>query len=85
MEIDPASLGTLELGGMWVPYVDMVNANFIPTRITLGKDEYAYESSMIVSGHGAVLPGRIKELRSAGKKPVILERGNRYYVYVSPP
>jgi hypothetical protein len=40
---------------------------------------------MIISGHGAVLPGRVRELRAAGKKPVIIEREDRYYVYVTPP
>lgn len=85
MELDPKDLGTLDLQGAWVPYVDLHDSAFLPTRINVGADEYAYSSSMIISGHGAVLPQRIKDLRAAGKKPIILERDDRYYVFVTPP
>ena len=85
MEIAAQNLGTVALDGMWAPYIDMVDADFLPTRITVGKDEYGYHSSMIIFGHGAVLPERIRELRAQGKKVVLVEREERYYVFVSPP
>lgn len=85
MEINAARLGTLELDGMWVPYVDLYDAGFIHRRVTLGRDEYGFESSMIISGHGAVLPGRIRALKAEGKKSLVIEREDRYYLYVSPP
>lgn len=85
MELDPSELGTLDLEGAWVPYADLHDSGFLPTRVQIGADEYAYSSSMIISGHGAVLPQRIKQLRDSGKKPIVLERDNRYYVFVSPP
>ena len=85
MDIDPAELGTLNMDGMWAPYIDMVDAEFVPTRLMIGADEYAFDSSIIVFGHGAVLPGRIRSLREGGKKAVVAERGDRYYLYVSPP
>ncbi len=85
LELDPGSLGTLDLQGAWVPYADLHFTDFLPTRIKLGAEEYAYSSSMIIFGHGAVLPQRIKDLRSAGKKPIVVERDDRYYVFVSPP
>ncbi len=85
MEINPAHLGTLELDGIWVPYVDMFDAEFVHRRVTIGPDEYGFESSMIIRGHGAVLPGRIRTLRGEGKKPMVIERDGRYYLYVSPP
>jgi len=59
--------------------------DFLPTRLTVGKDEYGFHSSMIVFGHGAVLPDRVRSLRAEGKKPIIVEREERYYVYVTPP
>jgi hypothetical protein len=86
LEIDPAQLGTLDLDRMWVPYIDMNGFDsYLPTRVKVANDEYAFESSMIILGHGAVLPGRIRDLRKAGKKPMIIERNQRYYVYVTPP
>jgi hypothetical protein len=85
LEINAADLGTLTLEGLWAPYIDMVDADFLPTRLKLGADEYGFESSIIVSGHSAVLPGRLRALRESGKKALIAEREDRYYVFVSPP
>ena len=85
MELDPSRLGTLELDGQWVPYVDLYDEAFMPTRIAVGKDEYAFDSSQIIRGHSATLPAKISELRASGKKPMIAERANRYYVFVTPP
>ena len=31
MDIDPAELGTLNMDGMWAPYIDMVDAEFVPS------------------------------------------------------
>jgi hypothetical protein len=50
-----------------------------------GNDEYGFENSMIIFGHSAVLPGRIKALRGDGKKALVIERNERYHVFVSPP
>jgi hypothetical protein len=30
------------------------------------------------------MPGKIQELRAAGKQPIVVERDDRYYVFVSP-
>ena len=85
MDLDPSQLGTLELDGMWVPYIDLYAERFMPARIAVGKDEYAFNSSQIIRGHSATLPAKIRELRAGGKKPMIAERANRYYVFVTPP
>jgi hypothetical protein len=92
IEIDPARLGTLELPGMWVAYVDLYDEPSVPTRIKIGENIYGFHSSMIISGHGAVLPQRVRALRDAGKQVLVIERGatgsghsDRYFVYVSPP
>jgi hypothetical protein len=85
LEIAPERLDALELDGIWAPYVYMGDVDFLPTRLTVGKDEYGYHSSMIIFGHGAVLPDRVRALRAEGKKPIIVEREERYYVYVTPP
>ena len=85
MEVAPETLDALELDGIWAPYVYMGDLEFLPTRLTIGKDEYGFHSSMIIFGHGAVLPDRVRALRAEGKKPIIVEREERYYVYVTPP
>lgn len=85
LQLDPTQLGTLGLGDIWVPYIDMVDADFVPSRLRLGNDEYAYHSSVIVQGHSAVLPDRIADLRESGKEALVVERPDRYYIFVSPP
>jgi hypothetical protein len=81
LQLDPARLGSLELDEMWVPYLDLYDLDFIPTRIQLGKDEYAYQCSFPIKGHGVLMPPKIRELRGAGKQPVVVERTDRYYVF----
>ena len=83
LELQPAQLGTLDLDGSWVPYIDLHEEPFLPTRLSLGNDEYRFESSIIIFGHGATLPAHIRELRASGKKPIVVEREDRYYVFVS--
>ncbi len=85
MEIDPAQLGTLDLDDMWVPYLDMHDADFIPSEVKMVNDEYAFKQSFNIFGHGAVMPQAIRQFRAEGKKPIVIERDNRYYVYVTPP
>jgi hypothetical protein len=85
VDVDVTQLGTLNMDGIWAPYIDLDNADLAPARIRVGNDEYAWESSIIIQGHSAVLPGHIRELRASGKKALIAEREDRYYVYVSPP
>ena len=83
LELNAADLGTLDLGGQWVTYVNLLDDAFLPTRIKIGADEYAYAGSIIISGHGAVLPGRVRELRGEGKKVAIVEHQDRYVLFVS--
>lgn len=85
LELDPAQLGTLELDEIWVPYVDLYDAGFLPTRVKVTDDEYAYTQSFPVHGHSAVMPQAIRELREKGKRAIVVERNHRYYVFASPP
>jgi hypothetical protein len=83
MEVDASALGTLDIeADVWVPYLDMHDADIVPTRLKLGEHEYVWDSSMQVKGWGAVMPGKIRELREGGKEPLVVERGERYYIYV---
>jgi len=85
LEIDPSTLGTLEVDGFWVPYLDLYDVDFLPTRLKMVNDEYAFKNSVPRSGHGAILPQELRELRAEGKRAIIVEREDRYYVFVSPP
>ncbi len=83
LEVDPNELGTLDIeADVWVPYLDLHDAAMVPTRLKLGERDYVWNSSMLVKGWGAMMPGKIRELREAGHEPLIVERGDRYYIFV---
>ncbi len=85
LELDPSQLGTLELDGTWVPCLDLNDAVFVPTRVTMAGKEYSFAQSFNIKGHGAVMPQAIRALRDQGKQPLVIARNERYYVYVTPP
>lgn len=83
LEIDPNELGMLNVEpGVWVPYLDLYDAKMVPVRVMLGARAYVWNSSLLVKGHGALLPDKIRELRADGQDPLVVERGGRYYIYV---
>jgi hypothetical protein len=85
MELDARDLGTLELEGNWVPYMDLTDQGFLPTHVMMAEREYAFTKSFIIRGHSATMPQAIQSLRAEGKRPLIIQREDRYYVFVTPP
>ena len=83
VEIHPSLIGTLELAGFEVPYVDLENELFVHTRLRVGDTEYTYERSYPIKGHSAVMPGAIAELQAQGRRVLVAERNERYLVYVA--
>ena len=83
MELDPRNLGTLELDGNWLPYIDLNSEQFMPRKVTVGNDDYLFDRSFNISGHSATMPQAIRELRAGGKRPLVVEREGRYYVFVT--
>jgi hypothetical protein len=81
--IDRALIGTLELAGHDLPYVDLVDWPFLSTKLELDGTEYAYIRSFPIKGHSAVMPAAIDGLRAQGKAILIVERPDRYYVYTA--
>jgi hypothetical protein len=84
-ELDASELGTLELDGNWLPYLDLTDDGFLPTHVSMAGNEYAYRESFPIRGHGATMPPALADLREQGKRPLIVERDDRYYLFVTPP
>jgi hypothetical protein len=82
-QIDPSLIGTLELAGAGVPYVDLEEWPFVGTRLVVDSTEYTYNRSFIIQGHSAVMPAAVAELQAQGRKILVVERKERYYVYVA--
>ncbi len=81
LELEDVDLEPLALDGMEVPRLHYHGS---PPFTTLKFDgqEYQYERSFPVKGHGASLPNFLRERMAEGKKPLLVERADRFYVYL---
>ena len=83
LDIDSSLVGTLELAGFEVPYVDLEDQSFVHTRLLVGGTEYTYDRTYPIKGHSAVMPGDVAELQAQGRRVLVAERNERYYVYLA--
>lgn len=83
IDIDRASLGTLELADVELPYVDLNDEPAVKTRLAVGNEEYEYVRSFPIQGHSAIMPGAVAELVAQGKRILVAERNGRYYLFVA--
>ena len=83
LQLDSSALGSLDLGPVTVPYVDLVNAPYVHKRIEVSGTEYVWERTFPVKGGSAVMPDAVSELLANGKQVLVAERGERYYVYLA--
>lgn len=83
LQIDGSLIGSLELENADAPYVNLQDQPFIHTRLRVGETEYTYDRSYPIKGHSATLPGAIADLQSEGRRLLVAERNDRYYLYVA--
>lgn len=83
LELDASLIGTLELETSQVPYVDLEDWPTIHTRVRVSGVEYGYDRSFPVKGHSAVMPAVVAELLGEGKRVLVVERGERYIIYLA--
>ena len=81
LELDETELEPLALDGMEVPRIRVYGPPPF-TEARLGSHDYRYERSFPVKGHGANLPNFIREQMAAGRIPLVLERENRFLIYL---
>ena len=82
LEIELSLIGSLELEGVDVAYVNLEQLAAIPVRLRVAGIEYNYDRSFPVHGHSAVLPQAIAELEE-GQRVLVAERQKRYLVYLT--
>lgn len=80
--IDPASLGRFELEDLDLPYVDLIDAPAVRSKLVLYDTEYDYVRSFPIQGHSAIMPEFVREFLAENKRLLIAERNERYFVYV---
>ena len=80
LEVEPSLMGSLELEGATVPYVNLGQVATIPSRLRVADVEYTYERSFPIRGHSAVLPEAIAQLEE-GRRVRVADRQARYLLY----
>ena len=80
-EYDDRLLEPFDVGGLVVPLLRLMTADVPAVDIKVGGQEFRYDRSYPVKGYGAVLPKYLAEQVAAGKRPLLIERPERYYVY----
>jgi hypothetical protein len=83
MEIDESLLEPLPLDGFEVARVRLHAGGPPFSEVRLGAEKYRYDRSYPVKGHGANLPRYLREQMASGKKPLVIERVDRFYVYLT--
>ena len=83
VQINSQELGRMELGDLDLPYIDLEDAPAVRNKLILYDTEYTYVRSYPVRGHSAVMPAAVTELLGQGKRILIAERGERYYLYAA--
>jgi hypothetical protein len=82
LELDDSLLDVLPLDGMMVPRIRMTTWGLPEVEVKVGDEEYEYQKSFPIKGHSATLPKRIGELLDEGKSPLVIERPDRFYLYL---
>jgi len=83
LEIDPSRIGELDLGAVKVPLVDLEDEPLVHTHLRAADTEYVYQRSYPIRGHSAVMPAYVAELLQQGRRVLVGERDERYYVYAT--
>ena len=83
-ELDEDRLEPMPLDGMVLPLIRMAEEDRPPYfEVKVGEQAYRYERSYPIKGFSAVMPKFIQAQLDAGKKPLIIERPQRYLVYLN--
>jgi hypothetical protein len=83
LHIEDTELGEMPLpDGLIVPRVRMTTYGLPEVEITVGEQQYEYARSFPIKGQSATLPKAILGLMAENKKPLVLERPDRFYIYV---
>ena len=82
IELAEALVEPFAVEGLAVPLIKLTAA-WADVEIRVGEQVYQYERSYPIKGHSAVMPGYLQEQVNAGKKPLLIERPDRFYVYLA--
>jgi hypothetical protein len=76
IDLEPFALDSLTL-----PLLKLNDIDLPGTVIKVGDAVYQYDRSYPFKGYGAIMPKYVAEQMNAGRKPLVVERLDRYYLY----
>ncbi|HXH23578.1 MAG TPA: hypothetical protein VNN10_16295 [Dehalococcoidia bacterium] len=80
-EFDDTDLEAFAVDGFTLPLLNLNDVDLPMTLIRVGGRDYQYDRSYPHKGYGAIMPAYVAEQVAAGRKPLVVERGDRYYLY----
>ena len=81
LEFDDTEMEPFPADGLLVPLIRMTSGGLPSVDIKVGGQQYRYDRSYPYKGQSAVMPEFLREQVAAGKKPLLIERPDRFYVY----
>jgi hypothetical protein len=82
-EYEDTELEPITVDGVVVPVLRLNDIDLPAVELRVGGTEYLYDRSVPIKGHGAILPRYLADVITNGKKPLLVERIERYYVYLA--
>jgi hypothetical protein len=84
VELSDSRMEVYSIGGVWVPVVKQTTETGPPKiHVIIEGQGYNYDRSYPVKGHSALMPPYLREQLNAGKQPLLIERPERFYVYIA--
>lgn len=84
LHFDASEVGEMPLDdGLVVARVRMTTYGLPEVEITVGDQQYEYQRSFPIKGQSATVPKAVRELLAENKTPLVLERPDRFYIYVA--
>jgi hypothetical protein len=82
-EYDDTLLEPLAADGITVPLLRLGTEDQPPdAEIRVGLQSYKYDRSYPIKGYAAIMPDYVRQQIAAGKKPLVVERPARFYLYL---
>ena len=82
IELEGDLLEAFTVEGLSVPLVKL-GVGLPDVEIRIDEQVYKYDRSYPIKGHSATMPPYLQEQVGAGKKPLLVERSDRFYVYLA--
>ena len=82
LRFEDTDLEPLEMDGLVVPLIRLPGETPPDAQVAVAGKEYQYDRSYPDPGYAAVMPAYLREQMAAGKRPLLIERPERFYLYL---